>query len=89
MYTVNRIELKSEKQPTHLLFNTEEGFDINVVYRYGIIIVSVNDEVLHKRKLTTDYKDSMMTQEDVIDYLEEYLPEELLNFSLTKIKKEK
>ena len=87
MYTVIEVELRSVEKPTLLILKTEEEFEVNVEYRYGHMMVSVNDELLHKAKLTTDFTDSKMSQEDIIDYLKEYLPEELLTFSLTKIKK--
>jgi hypothetical protein len=84
MYTVNAIKLVSAEKPTQLLLSTDEEFDVHVIYRYGIMIVLVNDDELHKAKLTKDYTDSKMKQEDIIEYLEEFLPEELLNFSLIK-----
>ena len=86
MYTVINIEIESVEQPTRLILKTEEEFDVNVEYRYGFMMVSVNDEILHKAKLTTDFTDSKMSEGDIIEYLEEYLPEELLTFSLIKTK---
>ena len=84
MYTVENIQDVTKDQGTHLILNTREEFEVHVRYRFGIILVTVNEEELYKRKLTTDYKDSSMKQEEVVEYLKQYLPEELLIFPKTK-----
>ena len=84
MYTVIKIEDVTKDQGTHIVFHTKEDFLINVQYRFGIILVSVLQEILYKKKLTTDYKDSKMEISDILEYLEAYLPDELLKFEKTE-----
>lgn len=84
MYTVIKIEDVTKDKGTHLILHTKEEFLINVQYRFGIILVSVLQETLYKRKLTTDYKDSKMEMSDILEYLEAYLPDELLKFKKTE-----
>ena len=80
MYKVESIKDITKDQGTHLILKTEEQFDIHVRYRFGIILVTVNEEELYKRKLSTDFKESTISIADAIEYIETYLPEELLTF---------
>lgn len=89
MYTVTKIEDITEDKGTHLVCHTKEDFLINIQYRFGIILVSVLEETLYKRKLTIDYKDSKMVTSDIIEYLETYLPDELITFPKTEENGEK
>ena len=84
MYTGQSIEVVSEEKPSHFILKTEEEFDIHFTYRYGILLVEVNEELLHKVKLTKDYTHSMMSVSDIIEYCEEYLPEEMIDFGIAK-----
>lgn len=86
MYTVNRVNEVSKEKPSSWILNTNEGFDLVVEYRYGFIFVKVNDETLHKARLTTDITDGKLLWNDFLNYAEEYLPEEMIDFSLIKIK---
>lgn len=88
MFTVIGIKIESVEKPTHLIFQTDEETPVHVLYRFGFLRVVVDDETLHKVQLTKDYTSSKMSEEDIVEYLEEYLPEEMLTFSLTKKEKD-
>lgn len=86
MYTAEKVVVIKKDSPSKWKIKTTEGFDIIVQYRYGFIIIMVNDETLHKSRLTTDITDSKMSWEDFLDYQKEHLPREMIDFSLIKNK---
>ena len=86
MYTVTKIEQTSRKQPSSWVLHTEEEFEITIQYRFGFIIVQVNDEILHKARITPDITHSQMSDDEMLLYIKQELPEELLDLSLIKIK---
>lgn len=86
MYTVTQIIQVSERMPSSWVLKTQEEFDIKVQYRFGIIMFTVNDEVLHKSRISPLVTSSQMSTQEMLEYIKHELPEEL--FELTTIKKQ-
>lgn len=84
MYTAVKVTCESEEKPSKWKVETQEEFDIIIQYRYGFIVVEVNEEELYKQRVTTDIMSSKMTTEEMLSYAKEHFPEEMLDLSLLK-----
>lgn len=81
MYTALTVQQVSKEFPSKWIISTEEDIDIVVEYRYGFIFVKVDDEILHKKKLTSNITDGKMTWDEFLQYADHHLPEEMIDFS--------
>jgi hypothetical protein len=86
MYTITKIEQISVEQPSSWTLSTQEEFEIIVQYRFGFMIIQVNDEILHKQRINPEITSSKMSTEEMLTYIKQELPEELLDLSTIKIK---
>jgi hypothetical protein len=86
MYTATKIEQINKEKPSMWRIKTSEQIDLKVVYRYGFIVLSVEDETLFKHRVSQDLSDSTSEWVHVYSFLKEYLPEEMIDFSLIMTK---
>ena len=82
MYVVVKIEQISKEKPSAWRLKTSEQIDLDVMYRYGFLVVDVDNENLLKHRISDNLSDSSMEWGQALSHLQEFLPEEMIDFSL-------